>query len=206
MKKVGINLKKIDKDIFDLIANFLDKGRVIAYPTDTIYGLGCRADKKNAIKKIFKIKQRKSDQPLLILVSSINMAKKYCHINKRQEAYLKKKWPGPFTFILEGKNKLPKELSGGATTIAVRLPKNDFILKVIERIKLPLVSTSLNISGKESLTRVDGLEKYFNPPNPLLERGRVALPDLIIDAGEIKGAPSTLIDLRDMENIKVLRK
>ena len=81
MKKIRIDLKKTDKKIIGLIADYLNMEKVIAYPTDTIYGLGSRADSKKAIKKIFKIKQRKSDQPLLMLVSSIGMAKKYCSIN-----------------------------------------------------------------------------------------------------------------------------
>lgn len=195
MKKVEIDLKKIDKKNVDLIADYLDMEKVIAYPTDTIYGLGSRADSKKAIKKIFKIKQRKSDQPLLILVGSISMAKKYCYINKRQEVYIKKKWPGPFTFILESKGRLPKELSGETTFLAVRLPKNDFILKIVKKIKVPLVSTSLNISGRDNLVDLADIEKYFKDQ-----------PDLVLDTGRIKGKPSTLIDLRDVGSIKILRK
>lgn len=195
MKKIEIDLKKIDKKIIDLIADYLNMEKVIAYPTDTIYGLGSRADSKRAIKKIFKIKQRKSDQPLLMLVGSIGMAKKYCRINKAQEEYIKKKWPGPFTFILESRGVLPEELSGETASLAVRLPKNDFILKIIKKIKVPLISTSLNISGKESLIDLENVEDYFETK-----------PDLVLDAGQIKGKPSTLIDLRDMENVKVLRR
>ena len=195
MKKIRIDLKKTDKKIIGLIADYLNMEKVIAYPTDTIYGLGSRADSKKAIKKIFKIKQRKSDKPVLMLVGSVSMAKKYCRINKGQEAYMKKKWPGPFTFILESKGNLPKELGGKTDSLAMRLSKNDFILKIVKKIKVPLVSTSLNISGRENLVDLADIEKYFKDQ-----------PDLVLDAGRIKGKPSTLIDLRDAGNIKILRK
>lgn len=189
-------MKKINKQDIDLIAAFLREGAAIAYPTDTVYGLGCMADNKKAVNKIFRIKQRKPDKALLMLVSSISMAKRYCRISKAQEKILKKYWPGPFSFILESRDKLPKELGGKTDTIAVRLPKNDFIISIIKKIKVPLVSTSLNISGEKPLADTENIENYFKKHKP----------DLALDAGKIKGKPSTLIDLRDAENVKTLRK
>ena len=178
------------------MAAFLREGAAIAYPTDTVYGLGCMADNKKAVNKIFKIKQRKLDKALLMLVGSVSMAKRYCRISRAQENILKKYWPGQFSFILESRDKLPKDLGGKTDTIAVRLPKNDFIVSIIKKIKVPLVSTSLNISGEKPLADVENIENHFKKHKP----------DLVVDAGKIKGKPSTLIDLRDVENIKIIRK
>lgn len=196
MKKIKIDKNKIRKEEADLIVDFLNSGKVILYPTDTIYGLGCLATDPRAIKEIFKIKKREKGKPLLVLVSSLAMAKKYCHIDEKQKAYLEKIWPGPTTTLLKHKGKLPGELTAGSDSLAIRLPKDDFLIKMIRRIRVPLVSTSANLSGRENLTRLGEVEKYFLG----------AKPDLAIDAGELKGKPSRLMDLRNIKNIKILRK
>lgn len=199
MKIVKINLKKINKlGIEDIAAQF-QRGLVVAYPTDTIYGLGCIVADAKAIAKIFRIKKRAKNKPLLILASSLTMLKKYCRINKQQNDYLKTIWQvkgKPVSAVLKSKKTLPAALSGGMDSIAARLPKSDFLIKIIRKINAPIVSTSLNISGKEHQENVNGLEKYFGKDKP----------DLIIDAGVLKGKPSKLIDVRDVKKIKVLRK
>lgn len=199
MEIIKIDNKKISDETIKIIAGYLKEGKVIVYPTDTIYGLGCLATDKQAIKKTYKIKQRTENKPSLALVNSLAMAKKYCVIGKDQEIFLKYVWTfenRPTSVILKSKNILPKELSGGSDALAIRLPKDDFLIKLIKKVGAPLVSTSLNISGRESLARVDGLEKYFKKDKP----------DLIINAGEIKGQPSRLVDLRDVSDIKIIRK
>lgn len=199
MEIIKINNKKISDETIKIIAGYLKEGKTIVYPTDTIYGLGCLATDKQAIKKIFKIKQRAENKPLLVLVDSLAMAKKYCIIGRHQEIFLKYVWTfenRPTSVILKSKNVLPEELTGSSDALAVRLPKNDFLVKIIKAIGAPLVSTSVNISGLESLAKVDGLEKYFKKDKP----------DLIIDAGVIKGKSSRLVDLRDVGDIKIVRK
>jgi len=94
---------------------------------------------------------------------------------------------------------LPKEVSGGRDTLAVRLPnllKNDFLVKMIRGMKVPIVSTSLNISGEKNLESVSNLDNYFKRTKP----------DLVIDAGMLKTKPSRLVDLTDVTDIEVLRK
>ncbi len=201
---------KIYNEQIDLIVDYLKRGKVIVYPTDTIYGLGCIATDKKAINKIYKIKKRDKSKPLLILVSSLAMVKKYCYVNKKQEEYLKKVWgenpPSPLcqggvigrpvSVILRSRNLLPKELTGGENSIAVRLPKDELLIKIIGQVNLPIVSTSLNISGKKNLTNISEIDKYFSKYKPYL----------VVDIGELKAKPSKLIDLRDINNIKILRK
>lgn len=198
MKELKINFKKaLQKDI-NLIAEYFKKGSIIIYPTDTIYGIGCLATNKKAINKIYKIKKREAGKPLLILISSLAMLKKYYKINNKQMIFLKKIWGKnfrPITVILKSKNNLPKELAGENHTIAVRLPKNDFLIKLIKIIKYPIVSTSANISGKEYNEDIKKIGKLFG--------GKI---DLIVDAGQLKNKPSKIIDITDIENIRILRK
>jgi L-threonylcarbamoyladenylate synthase len=201
METVKLNLKKINKGQVDLVVSYLRIGKVIVYPTDTVYGLGCLATDVSAIKKIYTIKQRKRNKPLLIIAKDIEMIRNYCFLSKGQEDYIKKQKLGekPVSFVLKKKNKLPKELSGGQESIAVRLPnlpKSSFLTKILEGVGAPIVSTSLNISGKKNLDRPSHLENYFVNKKP----------DLIIDAGSLPASPSRLIDIRNLKGIKILRK
>jgi L-threonylcarbamoyladenylate synthase len=191
-----INLEKITKQEIGFIAGFLKMGKVIVYPTDTIYGLGCLATDKKAIKKIYRIKKREKKKPLLVLVSDYRMLKDFFFVDKKQEAYLKKVWPGKVSVILNKKSLLPKDLSAGEPGVAVRLPKSQFLTKMIREVGAPIVSTSLNLSGEKPIEIVGDLQKYF----------QAAKPDFVIDAGVKSGRPSKLIDLRNVKNIKVLRK
>ncbi|MBU0646997.1 threonylcarbamoyl-AMP synthase [Patescibacteria group bacterium] len=196
MQIIKVDLDRITQEQIDLIVDYLKRGLVIACPTDTIYGLGCDSRNIKAIKKINKIKEEKGSKPRLILVSNFAMLKKYCFINFKQAEYLKKIWPGPITVILKRRSNLPDELTGGLNSLAARLPDNVFLTKIINKVGFPLVSTSLNKKDKKPLSDVKNLEIYFK-----------YLPDLVIDVGKCaKIKPSRLIDLRDINDIKILRK
>ncbi|MDD4900885.1 MAG: L-threonylcarbamoyladenylate synthase [Patescibacteria group bacterium] len=216
MQTIKIDINKITDEQVDLVADCLKRGRVIAYPTDTIYGLGCDAGNSSAVEKIKKIKgpafapptprlrwvskasagEGKRKKPFIILVGDFKMLQQYCVVDEEQMEYLKKTWPGPVTVILKSKRNLPDELTCGRDSLAVRLPASDFLVKIISKAGLPIVSTSLNKSGEPALNSVASLEKYFSE-----------LPDLAIDAGECKNAkPSRLVDLREVRNVKVIRE
>ncbi len=195
MQTIKIDLNKIIQEQIDLIVDYLKRGLVIAYPTDTVYGLGCDARNSEAIKRINKIKGERGKKPLLVLISDFEMLKRYCFVNLEQTEYLEKVWPGAVTVVIKRRPILPEALTGGLNSLAVRLPKNDFLIKIINEAGWPIVSTSLNKKGEKPLTDVKNLEKHFK-----------YLPDLIIDAGECeKTKPSRLVDIRDAKNIKVLR-
>jgi len=201
MEYIKLSLKNSDKRQINLIVDSFKSGKTVVYPTDTIYGLGCRADSVLAVKKILEIKKRDTRKSLIVLVSSLSMLKKYCYVNRAQTKYLKKAWDQtrPTTVILKNRGLLPKEVSGGRDTLAVRLPnllKNEFLVKMIRGMKVPVVSTSLNLSGKKNLESVSNLNNYF----------KTAKPDLVIDAGSLRAKPSRLVDIRDVKNIRVLRK
>ncbi|MFA7088015.1 MAG: L-threonylcarbamoyladenylate synthase [Patescibacteria group bacterium] len=193
---------KISKEVIDLVAASLNAGKIIISPTDTIYGLSCLANNVSAIKKIHHLKNRSSKKPLIVLVDSLKMLKKYVFVSAKQERILKKIWfenNRPATVILKHRRCLPEELTGDSNGLAVRLPKNDFLLKMIGAVALPLVSTSLNLSGQENIHDLNSLLHYFP------EGGKRF--DLIIDAGKCRRRkPSKLIDLRDENNPEILRK
>jgi L-threonylcarbamoyladenylate synthase len=197
MKIIKIDLNNPSKESLEEIAVELKKGKVLAYPTDTIYGLGCLTSDKKAIKKIRRIKGRDNDKPMLVLIKCFTMLKKYFYVDKRQIAYLKKIWPGPVSVILKQKGHFGKELLGLASDAAVRLPKSSFMVKMIKRAGEPMVSTSLNLSG----------QKPIDDPSEIAEIFGKCGPDVIVDIGrKLTGKPSRLIDLRDIDNIKIVRK
>lgn len=196
MKVKQINLNNFSKQEIGLIAGFLQTGKTIVYPTDTIYGLGCLATNKKAIAKIYRIKKREKKKPMLILIADFKMLRKYFQVDKKQLRYLQKVWPGKISVILNKKTALPDDISAGLTSAAVRLPKSRFLTKMIKDAGAPIVSTSLNLSGEPPIDRVGDLAGYF----------KTSRPDLVLDAGRLRGRPSRLIDLRDPEKIIILRK
>ncbi len=222
-KKTNKKNKVLDENI-GLIVNYFKRGKVVIYPTDTIYGLGCMATNKSAINKIYKIKKRSKGKPLLILVSSLAMVKRYCYVSKRQEEYLRnilrpgnlmknpptpisaealKNPPSPpilaggrpVSVILKSRGVLPKELAGGKDSVAVRLPNSELLVRIIREVNVPIVSTSLNISGRKNLTNISKIGQYFKQNKP----------DLAVDIGELSSKSSKLVDLTDINNIKILR-
>lgn len=199
MKILSLETKNANKVQIDEIVTGLKKGSVVVLPTDTIYGLSCLANNSKAIKQIKDMKGKDSAKALIILVSSIFMLKKYVYLSKEQEAQIKKFWnlkARPTTVILKHKKLLPKELSGEMDSLALRLPKSDFLIKIIKRAGVPLVSTSLNLSGQPHLSNTKSLQGYFKKN-----------PDLVIDAGTIKNKKaSRLVNLSLGSKAIFLRK
>lgn len=193
-----INQNKTTSAELALIVKALHQGKIIIYPTDTIYGLGCLATKAEAINKIKAIKKRDANKPLLILVSSLYMAKRYCFVSKKQEIILRELWNGhrPTSVILRHRKLLPQELNPKQEGLAVRLPKSDFLRKIIRTSGVPLVSTSFNISGQPVWNQVSFLaDKKLGKADP----------DLIIDGGKLNHKASRIVDLTSLK-LKIIRK
>jgi len=173
---------------------YLLAGKVIFYPTDTIYGFGCLADDDRGVKRLYELKQRPGRQPSLILINGLEMLSKYCQISDEQKKYLLSIWPGPITVICQGKSNLPS-VSGESDSIAVRWADNDWLQALLDLVQRPLVSTSANISGSSPIHTVEELTQQFTENQP----------DLVIDAGQLTGTASKLIDLRFYPDIKTIR-
>jgi len=185
---------------FREVVGILQKGDVAVLPTDTLYGLSCLANNETAIKKIKRIKGRGENKPFLILVSSLSMLKKYVYLSNEQEIILKKLWSSSraTTVIFKHKKVLPKILTGNFDTLAVRLPKDVFLIKIIKELGTPIVSTSLNQSGHDVISDPKLVPQIFKGTNS---------PDLLLDAGKCRRKkPSRLLDASREEKIIILRK
>lgn len=176
----------------------LAKGQVLMLPTDTIYGLSCRADKEASIARIFNIKRRDRGKPLLVLVSSLSMARKFCRINKSQSDSLKTIWENnrPSSVLLPHRGLLPKSLTAGSSELAVRLPKSIFLRKMIRALGVPLVSTSANFSGEAVLDATTAKFAFKKEPRP----------DLLLSGGKNSARASRLLRLRADGGVDILRK
>jgi L-threonylcarbamoyladenylate synthase len=198
MQIIEINLNKIKKDDYNFILESFLLGKVLVMPTDTIYGFSCLANNNKAIEKIKKIKKIKNNRPFIILVSSLNMAKKYCFINRKKSEKIQTLWASnrPTSIILKSRNKLPVSLEERGS-LALRLPKSDFLIKLIKSLNVPLISTSFNFTGKE-LININQAEKIFNK--------QLFSPDILVKIQkQLKSRPSRLIDLKE-DPLIILRK
>jgi len=187
------NLKKLVK----IAKNSIKKGEVLVCPTDTVYGLICDATNKKAVKKLFKIKKRLKEKAIPIFVKDIKMAKNLAKIDKKQEKFLKKVWPGKVTLVL--KRKRGQKIYGvDKKTIGLRIPKYKLVNVLLKKLNRPLTGTSANISGKPPSTKIKEVMRQF--------KNQKIQPDLILDAGNLKPSkPSTVIDLTKKKP-KILRK
>lgn len=169
-----------------LAAELIEEGEIIAFPTDTLYGLGCSIFDENAIRNLFELKCRNLTKPINALIGSIEQLS-YVAENIPLIVYevIKEFWPGDLTLILQKKNEIPNILTNGMNTIGVRMPNNEVTLRLICEVDKPLATTSANISGKPSITNA----------KQVLDNFRNKIP-LILDSGESKiGKESTIISL-----------
>ncbi len=181
--------------IIKKISNEIKKGGVMVLPTDTVYGLIADATNKIAVEKVFKVKKREKEKPLPIFVKDLKMAKALAFINKEQEKFLKKVWPGKVTVVL--KRKKTKLFGVDKKTIGLRVPNYKFINQLLMIINSPLIGTSANISGEPASTKIKEVLKQFEDQE--------YQPDFVLNVGNLaKGRPSVIIDLTEKEP-KILR-
>ncbi|TSC75231.1 MAG: Sua5/YciO/YrdC/YwlC family protein [Parcubacteria group bacterium Gr01-1014_30] len=181
-------------------AKAVRQGKVLVCPTDTVYGLVCDATNKKAVEKLFKVKKRKLSKFLPIFVKDISMAKRLAHIDKKQEKFLRKVWPGKVTAVLERKTKSAKRKIYGIdkNKIGLRIPNYKLVLDLLKNTNRPLTGTSANISGKPASTKIGEVLRQFS--------GKKHKPDLIINRGNLpKSKLSRVVDLTG-KKIKILRK
>jgi len=172
----------------------LQKGGVIVYPTDTIYGLGADALNKKAIEKIYKIKQKPLSEGLSFIVPDLKDISKYAILPDTAHRIIKMLTPGPYTFVLKATKLIPKAILPKRKTVAIRIPNSQICIKLAKLLGNPIVSTSANISGMPNFTDPVEIEKKLNDNI-----------DLILDAGILMNEPSTVIDLTK-EKPKILRQ
>lgn len=184
-KIITIDNLSLQADSIEEAGELIRDGKLVAFPTETVYGLGADAMNPKAVKKIFAVKNRPTDNPLIVHISNLDQLKQVVsHIPKSAKPFMKAFWPGPLSLVLPKSKLLPAETTAGFDTVVVRFPKHPIAQALIEAAKTPIAAPSANLSGKVSPTRashvIDDLE------------GRVPM---IIDGGEIEyGLESTVLD------------
>lgn len=176
-----------DKKAIETAARILKNGGLVAFPTETVYGIGANYNDAKAIKKLYEIKKRPLNKPFTVHISNLDMITEMgCEITPQAEKLVKKFWPGPLTIILP-------IVKGGK--IGFRMPKNVIAIELIEKSGVPVVAPSANLSGNKPPSRAEEILKDFD--------GKI---DLILDGGETQiGTESTVVDLTE-EPFRILRK
>ena len=184
---------KCDLNGIEQAVEAINSGKVIVFPTDTVYGMGCDPFNFAAVETIYKIKKRDISKALPILGYSKEDIREIAEINNQYEKIIEKFWPGPLTIITKIKNKKLKDSLKLQEKIAVRIPQNDCTLKILKKCKF-LVGTSANLSGQKSFVESEECFEQFKDIPIFVDGGK------IISSGE-----STIIELEDNE-VKIIRQ
>lgn len=178
----------------DIIKTLKD-GKLVIMPTDTIYGIIGDATNEDVINKVYEVKERPHDKPLLILVSNFTMLHELVtEIPKETEKIIKKFWPGPLTILFKKSSKVSDTLTANSALVAIRMPNDKRLLNIMNHLNRPLISTSANISSHNAITN----------PNQLEEKMKEKI-DLIVDEGTVNNEVSTLITIVNGK-IEILRE
>ncbi|RCW48270.1 MULTISPECIES: L-threonylcarbamoyladenylate synthase [unclassified Halanaerobium] len=187
MQKTSIELAAESK-VIQKAAEYIKRGELAAFPTETVYGLGADALNSNAVKKIFAAKGRPQDNPLIVHVADLKQLKQIIkgELSEVSRKLINKYWPGPLTLIFQKSSTLPDRTTAGLDTVAVRMPDNKIALALIKAASLPIAAPSANTSGYPSPTEAEHVYNDLNGKIPV-----------IIDGGPCRvGLESTVLDIR----------
>jgi tRNA threonylcarbamoyl adenosine modification protein (Sua5/YciO/YrdC/YwlC family) len=168
----------------------LRDGGVIAYPTDTVYGIGCDITQKRAVDRVYSIKRMKPDQPLAFICPDLGDLSKYARVDDRTYRLMRRLTPGPYCFILEASREVPRILQMKRKTVGIRVPHNEVALALVRALGNPIVSSTASRDGEP-----------LNDPADIDE----AFPglDLILDGGYGGLVPSTVLDVTSADILVV---
>ena len=190
-EKKQANILKVDKDDPDIelirkAAHILRDGGLVAFPTETVYGLGANAFNSDAVQKIFKIKKRPLSDPIIVHISHMSQLEDIVvDVPKIAYKLADSFWPGPLTMIMRRGNKVPSIVSSGLPTVAVRMPSHPISIALINESGVPVAAPSANIFSKPSSTKAQHIIDDFSDS-----------VDMIIDGGDSNiGVESTVVDL-----------
>jgi L-threonylcarbamoyladenylate synthase len=183
-------------NVISTAINLLRNDNIIAFPTETVYGIGARLFSNDAVRKIYEIKQRSYDKPLSVFIVNLNEVNLLSDSVPDDFYILSEKFlPGPLTIIINCSDKIKGIVTGGLNTIGIRMPDNKIAFELGINLMEPIAATSANISGKPSARNIKEVLSYFNNKIPA-----------IIDGGEsVLGIESTVIKLTGMK-YEILRE
>ncbi len=184
-KIISINPKNPEQEKITICANAIKQGKLVAFPTETIYGLGADALNEQAIKSIFAAKGRPADNPLIIhIANKQDLDKLDIDVSSNAKKLIDKFWPGPLTLIFKKSNEICNAVTAGLDTVAIRMPSNKIALELIKKAG-PIAAPSANLSGRPSPTSAKHVIQDLNEK-----------VDIIIDGGDSDiGLESTVLNL-----------
>lgn len=185
-KVIKISQSNPQEDLIRMAVEVLKSGYLVAFPTETVYGLGADALNAEAVNKVFDAKGRPSDNPLIVHIAEFDQIKSLTgEIPEVGKVLADAFWPGPLTLVVKSSPSIPMVVTGGLETVAVRMPKHNVALELIKKLKSPIVGPSANKSGRPSPTTAQHVYDDL--------AGKI---DLIIDSGPTTiGIESTVIDV-----------
>jgi L-threonylcarbamoyladenylate synthase len=172
--------------IFAEALTVLNRGGIVAYPTESFYALGVSATDEEALKKLFALKERPADKPLPVIVGDMDTLMTMVKgVSGQAGDLMKQYWPGPLTLILQANDNVPPLLTAGTGRVAVRIPGASAALDLAQALKIPITATSANPSGRAPAETSEKVISYFGDK-----------VDLVINAGKTPGGrPSTIVDV-----------
>lgn len=175
---LAINPDNPQQRLVRRVSDVLEKGGLIAYPTDTFYGIGCDLYNKKGIQLIYRLKNRPLKQPFSFICDSLKEISQYAKVSNYAYKTMKRLLPGPYTFILEGTRLVPKIMLTKRNTVGIRVPDNKICMAIVRTFGRPIISTSAGHDDPESIREVYG--------------GHL---DAIVDGGVIYPSPSSVVSL-----------
>lgn len=175
--------------------DILQHGGIIAYPTETFYGLGVKFDMEDSLKRLYEIKQRPKEKAMPLIIGNKGLLSIIAaSVNNTAISLMDRFWPGPLTLIFHARENLSEFITAGTHTVAVRIPGESFALHLARFASFPITATSANLSGQPPAQDVETVLGYFGDTI-----------DLLVDSGPASdGLPSTIVDITS-EKIKILR-
>ncbi|BAP12989.1 hypothetical protein AS19_01380 [Alcanivorax sp. NBRC 101098] len=165
-------------------AQIIQEGGVVAYPTESVYGLGCDPFNRNAVMQLLAIKHRPVSKGLILIGESLAQLGPYLHLNEQQSAQLEKKWPAPITYLVDASDRLPAWVRGEHRKVAVRVPDHPLARQLCQLAGQPIISTSANISGRPAARNRYQVARQLGNQLDFIVSGacdRAAKPSTIID-------------------------
>ena len=181
-----INADNPQQRLIDKVAETLKSGGLIAYPTDTYYGIGCDIMDKRAIEKIYQLKQRNKNQPFSFICADLKNISRYAKVSNYSYKTMKRLLPGPYTFILTGTKLVPKIMLTKRKTAGIRVPDNNICLSLVKALGNPVISTSATMPDGEIFHDASLIHDHFG-----------TRLDAVIDGGPVSGEPSSVVSLED---------
>jgi len=173
----------------------LNKGGIIIFPTETVYGIGCLLSHPKSIKKLYSLKKRDPSQPTSVLCSSLEQTKEFVYFNQMAERLAKELWPGPLTICLPAKENVPEEVLGAGGTLGIRAPGKSWVSDLLLKLNAPILAPSANFKGEKPPTKFAEIDKNL-----------AHLVDYVVAREPGGQKPSTVVVFEGKDNYKITRE